>query len=95
MELGEGGRGRRFLRITAKSGNPFCWLLEMRIVHRGSALEMTFNEPFGEQIIQWVRKIREKTSSKRCYVTEQTVRGMGTSLQRKDFWDRLGRQCVQ
>ena len=95
MELGEGGRGRRFLRITAKSGTSFCWLLEMRIAHRGSGLEMTFNEPFGEQIIQWVRKIREKTSSKRCYVTEQTVRGMGTSLQRKDFWDRLGGQCVQ
>ena len=28
----------------------------------------------GEQIIHWVRKIREKTSSKRCYVTLQTVR---------------------
>ena len=95
MELGEGGRGRRFLRITAKSGNSFCWLLEMRIVHRGSALEMTFNEPFGEQIIQWVRKIREKTFSKRCYVTLQTVRGMGTSLQHKDFWNRLGGQYVQ
>ena len=48
----------------------------------------------GEQIIQWVRKIREKTFSKRCYVTLQTVRGMGTSLQRKDFWDRLGGQCA-
>ena len=49
----------------------------------------------GERIIHWVRKIREKTSSKRCYVTLQTVRGMGTSLQRKVFWDRLGGQYVQ
>ena len=49
----------------------------------------------GEQIIHWVRKTREKTSSKRCYVTLQTVREMGTSLQRKDFWDRLGGQYVQ
>ena len=49
----------------------------------------------GEQIIQWVRKIRGKTSSKRCYVTLQTVRGMGTSLQCKDFWNRLGGQYVQ
>ena len=49
----------------------------------------------GEQIIHWVRKMREKTSSKRCYVTLQTVREMGTSLQRKVFWDRLGGQYVQ
>ena len=49
----------------------------------------------GEQIIHWVRKIREKTFSKRSYGTLQTVRGMGTSLQHKDFWDRLGGQYVQ
>ena len=51
----EGGRGRRFLRITAKSGTSFCWLLEMRIAHRGSGLEMTFNEPFvaGTNASSW------------------------------------------
>ena len=67
----------------------------MRIAHRGSGLEMTFNEPFvdGENASSWRtnnpvgQENQRKTFSKRCYVTLQTVRGMGTSLQRKDFWD--------
>ena len=68
----------------------------MRIAHRGSGLEMTFNEPFvaGTNASSWrtnnpvgQENQRKKTFSKRCYVTLQTVRGMGTSLQRKDFWD--------
>ena len=75
----------------------------MRIAHRGSGLEMTFNEPFvaGKNASSWRtnnplgQENQRKTSSKRCYVTLQTVREMGTSLQRKDFWDRLGGQYVQ
>ena len=75
----------------------------MRIAHRGSGLKMTFNEPFvaGKNASSWRtnnplgQENQRKTSSKRCYVTLQTVREMGTSLQRKDFWDRLGGQYVQ
>ena len=75
----------------------------MRIAHRGGGLEMTFNEPFvaGKNASSWRtnnplgQENQRKTSSKRCYVTLQTVREMGTSLQRKVFWDRLGGQYVQ
>ena len=75
----------------------------MRIAHPGSGLEMTFNEPFvaGKNASSWRtnnpvgQENQRKTFSKRCYVTLQTVRGMGTNLQHKDFWNRLGGQYVQ
>ena len=75
----------------------------MRIAHRGRGLKITFNEPFvaGKNASSWRTNNPLGQENQRKNILQTLLRhttnckGMGTSLQRKDFWDRLGGQYVQ